>query len=298
MADSRKTTNLINGEKMDIWYFDWSDIRGVVVLLNDASWFDYKSLGPLHNLIQLAKPGDMIIGESTFSSFNINQRYRDIQEAKMRKLLFRTVPTRQTPRWRQRAAEQGLIEKEWAVKNRDAKDQVFEDVMDIIAIRLEAKSGTHLKIPRVLDPDDPIIGKRERANEKIMQMRRDREYTEIKKGNWTFVSAKDRYAEKLIAQLPDFKSLPANIQNSLGSGNRYSKTIVAAVGVIAEEAVNTKEFDSLSGLFVHGYGSMLRSELMYHGWNSRRDKITLTDYHRNLRWLFHHIRAINMGGES
>ena len=138
---------------------------------------------------------------------------------------------------------------------------------------------------------------REAANVRLMHLRSSFRLEDRPSGK-TFIatSAKDDFADELIARLPAFGTLPAIRQQALGNGE-YSKIIVAAIGVCAEQAKTIKEFDYLSGMYAHAYPSQIRADLMHYAWaggntrarleidngtSKRKDGLTLTDYRRDI----------------
>ena len=278
---------------MDTIYFDWSARRKIPTLLNDGdSVTDYSSLsGMLDSL-----PGPhRIIGEATFESFNLKARREFIERCKREGHDLLTVPTRATARWRVRAGHP-------AIKPPGRKG----DLMDLQAIRLEAQH-VHLKKPSISD-DDPFIAKRLGANRELQLMRADVREVIGPRGGVGWTDAKEDYALELIRRLPPFESLPEILMLALGNGGGYNTTIVAAAGMAAKYAASGREFDRLTGMNAHGYGSQIRSDLNFHGWagptrrklntvhdspdyGKRLDGLTISQYRWAIRWLYHHLKA-------
>src|SRR5690606_36720508 len=98
-------------------------------------------------------------------------------------------------------------------------------------------------------------------------------------------SGQDLWAQELISQVPDCGSLPHARKLALGNLDEYSKMLVATVAVAAEAVKKfggdsreqARNFDNLSGLFHHGYPSLIRSNLLMHGWAKRFRRLTPED---------------------
>jgi hypothetical protein len=277
---------------MEKIYFDWSQRRGIAALFGDTDQSKrYPSLRELLN--DLTEP-TCLIGEATFESFNLTERQYIIDRCKTDGHLLLTLPTRETTKWRYRL---GFGEK--------PATQTFEtDLQDAMCLRAEAKAGAHLKVPG--PPDHDFVCVRQEANYRLMQLRSIGTLIEKPraKGSYNFVPDKDLYAADIIRQLPSFGSLTEVQQIALGKDGNYNPVIVAAVGVCAEFANTRREFDRLSGLYVHAYKSQIRADLMFWAWagggprkklnkeTRKRDDLTLSQYRRELRWLFHQIKAL------
>jgi hypothetical protein len=186
--------------------------------------------------------------------------------AESRDVTLLTVPARGNT-WRRAAA--GLPEKTSQSKQTDREDA--------LAIQQAAVSGAHLKKPGIADPEWAAL--RDQAARRFMHLRRS--------------GQKDTYARDRMRCLPPFSWQPTERRIALGPTENYSTVIVAAVGVAAEFASDRRAFERLTGLYAHGYPSQFRSDLMHWGWGRRPDKrerIRLTVYRRELRWLFGQFR--------
>jgi hypothetical protein len=147
------------------------------------------------------------------------------------------------------------------------------DREDALAIQWAAVNGAHLKKPAIADPAWTEL--RDRAARRFIHLRCSGE--------------KDAYARDRISRLPPFTWQPTERRIALGPTGGYSTVIVAAVAVAAEFVTDRPGFERLTGLYAHGYPSQFRSDLMHWGWGRRpekRERIRLTVYRRELRWLF------------
>lgn len=276
-------------------YFDWSMRTGVYTLID---WSQDVIVYPtLETAIKFLDPGDTLIGEATFESFNLTQRYSMIELARSRGITFLTTPTRLTGKTRRRLGYEGK-----------------SDEIDVFVVREVAQDPANLKVPAKPDPES--MARRMSANDKLMDLRRSGVLTEKKRtpGRFTFTSDKDRFADQLIAQLPPFETLDEVKRKALGNGKGYSLIVVAAVGVAAAEARTTREFDHLTGLYAHAYPSQIRADLHHWAWaggntraklvqttgpdgkrmitSKRVDGLTWTDFRRECRWLYHMLREV------
>lgn len=266
-------------------YFDWSIRNGVYTLVDDAP-LPAKVYQSLAHVLDLLSEGDRLIGEATFESFNLPERARLIELAKARGITFLTTPNRLTGRFRRRL---GLGDK--------------ADEVDVQVIREIARDPSRLKPPAL--PDPAWIERRKRANRQLMSLRRSGTLTPKPRtpGRFNFTSDKDIQAQQWAAKLPPYLDQTPVRQRALGDGKDWSRVIVAAVGVASTEARTTREFDALAGLYAHAYPSQIRADLHHYAWaggnqrarlndQGKRDDLTLTDYRRELRWLYHHLRPI------
>lgn len=257
-------------------FFDWSG--GPVHALHDDS-DDIVVYGGLTNLLDSLAGPTAIRCEAPFESFDVDRRREIVERCAREGHDFRVINPRATAKRRK------------ALGYEDKTDEI-----DVQVIRHMATDGkTHFTPVVPADPYRTTL--REAANQKLMLMRRTkvpRESTRARSG-WAFDSAKDAYADELIEFLPPTDTLSPEQDLALCSGTTkrvYSKCVVAAVGVAAETAATTREFDFLAGLYQNGYPSQIRSDLMMHRWGkSVRGNLPFTDYRRELRWLYHQLRA-------
>lgn len=242
--------------------FDWSVSRGIAAV--DPRGF---KLGPrtLADLIRGIPSGATLVGESTFESYDVRQRERVMQLAESRGIKFLTVPARGNTR---RRAAAGLPE-----KTSQSRETDYEDAR---AIQHAAITGTHLKKPALVEDDWAEL--REQARTRFIHLR--------------YSGQKDQYASGLLRHLPPYILQPTERRIALGPTERYNLVIVAAIGVAAEFVTSRADFERLTGLYAHGYPSQFRSDLIYWGWArqaKKRQRITLSVYRRELRWLFHQV---------
>lgn len=258
-------------------YFDWNKTQ-INVLFDDAE--DDIVLKDLDSLMDMLTEPSVIIGEATFESFQLAKRQHVIERAKREGHTLLTTPNRATGRWRK------IMYPEY--NNKPLPDNLAVKVIRHIA----TQTKTHLKVPAFPDSEWVII--RENANDMLMNLRSEFRWTYGPRGGRKVVSAKDDYADDIIQTLPEYVTLTAKQKLALGDGKEYNKTVVAAVAVAAEHVDNISDFDRLSGLYHHGYPSQIRSDLHHWRWRFLKGKVdlTLSDFRREVRWLFHQIRSV------
>ena len=116
-------------------YFDWSIRRGVVAVFGASDEPNYyRDLNEL--LDSLSEPHE-IIGEATFSSFDLAARYALIERCEREGHTLLTTPNRLTGRKRR------------AMGYTDADKS---DEIDVLVIRQLVLDGTHLKRPSLPSP--------------------------------------------------------------------------------------------------------------------------------------------------
>ena len=283
---------------MTTTYFDWSIRNGVATLVDDRT--EVRFYSSLWQVLDLLQPGDRLIGEATFLSFDLDQRARFIDAAMARGITFLTTPTRLTGK----------------VRRREYPDQDKDDALDVVVIRGIAQDPSKLKRPTVPDPN--WVTQREAANDELMRLRRSGTLTPRPRNpeRFTFTSQKDIQAQEWIAKLPPYQDLTLDQQQALGNGKEYSSVLVAAVGVATKHARNRKEFDHLIGHYAHAYPSQLRADVHHWVWaggntrsklvteiqvdghrsavspSQRLDGLTQSEYRREVRWLYHQMKTI------
>lgn len=276
-------------------YFDWSG--GPVHALHDDAE-QAVIYGGLDDLLDHLTGPTRVRGEATFESFNVAKRAEFTDRCEREGHDFRVINPRATAK---RRALLGLEK---------------SDEVDVAVIRDLANDGKTHFTPVVIAPDEKVA-MREAANTRLMNLRRTRtpRRSKLAKIGWAFDVAKDQYADEIIARLPDPSTLTVEQDLALCTGpegkRKYSKCVVAAIGVVAEYARNIKEFDFLTGLYHNGYPSQIRSDLMMHRWGKtlrereadpaknrpyRPRVIELTAFRRELRWLFHQIKEVDGNG--
>jgi hypothetical protein len=274
-------------------FFDWS-VGKVNVLLNDQDWQSEPTVYPnLHKLLDSLTEPHVIVGEASFESFNVFKRREVVERCASDGHLLLCTPTRQTVR---HLVSMGF--------NKADKT----DEMAVHVLRDYAKQGwSYLKRPSLADnPEVRAFGEiRKDANHDLMVLRASKANKIGKKGqvNKGMISGKDVWANQIIEFIPKYESLNPNMRASLGNGEEYSKTIVAAVSVCARYVTSREDFDRLAGLSVHGYGCQVRSDLYLHGFWRKLDKAKraninlrkplLRSYHRALRWLFQQVKVVS-----
>lgn len=277
---------------METIYADWSLRRGVMTIRDDSD--DYTIYPSLLIMAKSLEEPHRIILEATLESFNLEARRDFLDQCSKLGHKVLTVSTRETTRWRYRM---GFGEK--------PSSQTYKtDLEDVKAIRAEAQIS-HLKVPGI--PDQSWIDRRKQANDELMRLRSQGEMRKRPRSEgYTFVPYKDIWSSNLIKQLPPFGSLTEIQKIALRDtdNKNYNKTIVAAAAVASKYARDTREFDRLAGLYVHAYPSQIRADLMFWGWagggkrqklnpaTRKRDDLSLSDYRRELRWLYHQLKDI------
>jgi len=254
-------------------YFDWNK-QYINVLFDDAE--DDIKLPNLDTLFDLLTEPTVIIGEATFESFQHEKRRAVIERARREGHTLLTTPTRATGR-------------RWNALGYDREGK--DDSIAVKVIR-DLAPDVHLKVPEI-SPDPEWVERRKAANSELMVLRSTFRWAKGPKGGRKIISAKDDYADTLIEKLPPFANLTDVQKIALGDGKVYNKIVIAAVGKAAKFAESTREFDKLAGLYHHGYPSQIRSDLHHWRWRfvRREGKITISEYRRELRWLYHQLRA-------
>jgi hypothetical protein len=240
----------------------------------------------------LKEPTEIFL-EATFESFNRKRREYFITRCAAEGHLIHTIPNRLTARVRR--IELGIEDK--------------TDDNDVQSIRHIAKTKPSCLRTPMLARNDELIAKRVEANRLLMLLRCTGTHTKRPRSDgYNFESMKDGLAEKLVPLLPPFESLTPTQKIALGNGG-YNLVVVAAVAVAAKYADNQREFDSIAGLSANGYPSQIRADLHHYNWaggNQRskliqvgphkfigdREDITMSDWRRELRWLYHRLRPL------
>lgn len=251
------------------WAFDWSITRDVAAVDPRGMSYRFKEL---EELIRYVPSGSTLVGESTFHSYDVRRRELVIQLAASRGVNLLTVPARGNTRRREAAG--------WDEKNSQSKRI---DIEDALAIQQAALNGAHLKKPAVVD--DAWAELRERAHKRFVYLR--------------YSGQKEQYALDLMRRLPPYRLQPIERMVALGRLENgelkgYNPVIVAAVGVAAEFVSGRADFERLTGLYSHGYPSQFRSDFMHWGWGKqpkKQERISLSMYRRELRWLFHQLKG-------
>ena len=275
--------------------------RGVVVLDDSADGMTpehilenhlYGSYPSLLGMISELREPHRIVLVATFESFNLTARREFIARCAVVGHKIVTVPAREMTRWRFRTGS----------GPKPSNQGLLTDIEDAVAIRAQAKYGGHLKVPGEGDPW--LMTARRDANHKLMLLRSTGAMAKRPRSpGYKLIPHKDAYAQDVIDMLPPFSEQPDVRQTALGKDGQYHPVIAAAVGVAAEFAATRDQFDRLAGLHVHAPGSQIRSDLMFWVWaggnkrqhlnpeTRKRDDMTLSEYRRELRWLFRQIRT-------
>lgn len=286
---------------MSVIYFDWSIRRGVVWSSpgDDGMLDGYEISARMRDLLNRVTEPTTFICEATFGSFYLPERQEFIRRCAEEGHTILTVPTRVMTRLRYKY---GFVKLNSDGKPKAKQQSVATDFEDILCMKWYGDDGGHYKRPNVPDPEQ--IKLQGLVNGELMRLRSTGHMEKKPRSEgFNFFPEKDRFARELVSRLPAFSSLTPVQQIALGDGKgNYSLVLVATTGVIAKYARNRRDFDFLSGLYVHAYGSQARADYMHWGWaggnkrqnlnkeTRKRDDLTLSDYRRELRWLYHHLK--------
>lgn len=281
--------------------FDWSLRRGVVARVISEDGHEDQAYWPSTRamLDSLNEPHE-IICESTFESYILEDRIDFASRCEKEGHTLRTLPPRLTPR------------------NRRSMGLLKSDENDAIAMTRLAQDESRLSVYH--EPDAVKVSRHEQANDRLMLLR-----ARGLKEEWASIIAsklppfKDQDETRRKALGDAFEEKPKNHRNGWVDGKDYNLIKVAAVAAAAEVCPTQKDFDQISGLYAHAYPSQIRADLMHWGWaggsqrprlvketdpsgettklvpvvpSRRKDGLTLTEYRRELRWLYRNIRKI------
>jgi hypothetical protein len=241
--------------------FDWSG-KAVHVTFDGVNVTKMRSEFEL--VAQLTEP-HRIVCEASLESYDPDRRTQFIETCAAQGHDLRTVSQRLTSWWR--------IE-------RDIEKSDEADARAIYALATDGRQ--HLKRPGpLLDPEvDEWAARRAKAERELMVLRRS--------------GRKDAYAKRIVKLLPKPKTLDPTVRLSLcGSSSSYSLATVAACAMAVEHTTTKREWEKLLGLSASGKNSQFRSDLYRHNWRHRRKTdLTLSEWRRSLRWLYHHLVPI------
>lgn len=268
-------------------YFDWSQRRGVVAIVVEPGKTSVPKTWPSLALMLDSLKGvpTMLVGEATFESYLLDRRIEFANRCQREGHELYTVPPRLTPR------------------HRRAMGLKKSDENDARAIKVLGRNQTHLS--RYQAPDPKKAERREIANRQLQLLRA--------------TGGKDEWAKELTTHLPSLKDQPASRVKALSDGKNYNLVKVAAVAIATQHSDNQRDFDFFSGLYAHAYPSQIRADLMHWGWaggstrgklvkeldpsgettkdvpvvpSRRVDGLTLTEYRREIRWLYRQLRDV------
>ena len=293
---------LLKNAQMPVLIFDWGGDAVHVIDLkankgklpkdkkDKKAFGDVKIYPTLAVLLDTLNTPTILVGESSFESFILEDREAFMERAKLEKHILLTTAPRSTGRHRRSVGFKKKSDK--------------SDFIDVYVIRDLATGNTHLKVPKMYDLNDEFNQSRVAANEELMKLMSKRIYrksTRAKKG-FMMDSAKDKFAKELITKLPLYESLDEVEQMALGNGDEYSKALVACVYIAGKHAKNRQEFERICGFYVHGYPSMIRSEIYMHRWSRNlrpfpgkgkfAGRITLTQFRKAVRRLYHETKQL------
>lgn len=298
----------------DFVYFDWDRTKVTCLRNNEPDTFTFPTLRELIN--SLDKP-TVLIGESTFESYNLSERKSVFDLAVSQGHQWFGTPNRLTYRWRNRFGWMKTdtidayvlrIVAEWpttlasirpykqggAVETVDGQTRfVYEDI-PLSEFNLEPHIGkgywTRLRKMQVLDPEEF------KAREFIRRSSsRDRQIDAMEFRRLDDAAKKPRIMSFKM-QVLDLLSMPYK-HNAASVKREFTKafplindSVMWAIAFAAESSTSRSSFEGLLGAHAHGAKSMLRSQFYHWGWAGNgkgpmNRGESLTDYRRQARQL-------------
>jgi hypothetical protein len=266
---------------LDTIYFDWAGGFLTCLRNNDPAPGGIFRVATTSALLDSLTEPTILISEATFESFDVQKRREVIERAEKEGHRWLTTPNRQTGRHRR---SMGHTDDE---KTDDLDVEVIRDIARTRPATLKRPSFPPFE-------DDPVILSRLDANHELMLLRRTRRVVPNNSAlGFKTVTAKDDYADSLIAELPPFGSLTDVQKLAIGNGKKYSKPLVAAVGKATKHSNNRREFELITGLFAHGYPSQIRSDLHHWTWRFVEKRgVSMSEFRREVRWLHHRMTEL------
>lgn len=261
---------------MRTFYFDWK--RGQI----DGLWEDSDTLvrfGSLTDLLESLDEPTILVCEATVESYNPQVRTRLIAESTAAGHVWRVFAARLT---RRHGRNVGFTEADKT------------DEFDAWLIRDLARTHPEwLKTPRIgdeegLDHLDHIAA----ASRELNRLRNTNVDFVItpRSRKRKVVTGKDRWHEHLVTLLPAYDLLTPTQQIAFGDGKSYSKSLIPAVAMATKHARNRADFEQITGLFIGGHPSQIRSDVHHH--NMRHKSISRSDFRREVRWLYHRFNEV------
>lgn len=303
--------------KHDFVYFDW-DKNKVTTLPNKAT--ESVEYPTLRHLVERLKKPTVLIGESTFESYNLHERKAVFDLAMARGHKWYGTPNRATYRWRNRFGwdksdandvqflrllteypgslnsirpyKTGGRYEQGGHKKAHKQDPWIYDYLPMVDVSKYIGKGnwTRLKRIDVMDPDEFKQHEWERR-----EVFRSRQMEAMEFRRLDDTAKKPRYTAFQQAVLD---SLGVTYKpNSAATARAFTaqfplinNSAMWAVAHAARASKNRQEFESLLGLHAHGAKSMLRSQIYHWGWAGQgKGPMTkgarLTDYRRQVRQL-------------
>lgn len=298
----------------DFIYFDWDRTKVTCLRNNEPDTFTVPTLRELIN--SLDKP-TVLIGESTFESYNLTERKAVFDLAIANGHQWYGTANRLTYRWRNRFgwvktdtidAYVLRIVAEWptALSNiRPYKQEgSLEDVDGV-------KRFVYNEIPMSELNLDPYIGKGHWTRLRKMYVRSPEEFAEyefIRRGN-----SQERQSEAMdfrrlsdTDKKPRLMSFKMEVLDTLGSTYKVNAasvkreftkafplindSVMWAIAFASQASKSRSSFEGLLGAHAHGAKSMLRSQFYHWGWAGNgkgpmNRGASLTDYRRQARQL-------------
>lgn len=298
----------------DFVYFDWDRTKVTCLRNNEAETFTFPTLRDLIN--SLDKP-TVLIGESTFESYNLTERKAVFDMALAQGHLWFGTPNRLTYRWRNRFgwvksdtidAYVLRIVAEWptslasirpykqggSVQTVDGLTAFVYDEIDIenldISDFLGKGSWTRLRKMHVQTPEDFQENEFERRMNSQMRQAEAMEFRRLSDDE-----KKVRYFA-FKKQILDVRQAPYR-DNKASVTREFKKefplindSVMWAIAFAAEASDSRSSFEGLLGAHAHGAKSMLRSQFYHWGWAGNgkgpmNRGESLTNYRRQARQL-------------
>lgn len=298
-------------DRFDFLYFDW-DRNKVTYFMNDEEIPHVE--GSLSELIAKLKYRTVLIGESTFESYNLSERARVHQLALDQGHRWYGTPNRLTYRWRDRFGWDKTDENDARVIRLIA--EYPHNLDSIRGFKTEGESrgvGEGKKFYYNFLPYEDIspapfigVGEWTRLKEISAQSREEEisrrlEIRETQQEAMEFrrLSEKDKAIRYNPLKKDVLIALGIDPGISIASLDRGWKaefpllsmnSVVWAIYFAAKATSSRSEFDSMLGAHAHGAKSMLRSQFYHWGWagNGHGPMIkgaSLSDYRREARRL-------------
>lgn len=298
----------------DFIYFDWDRTKVTCLRNNEPATFTFSSLRELIN--SLDKP-TVLIGESTFESYNLSERKAVFDLAISKGHLWYGTANRLTYRWRNRFgwAKSDTIDAyvlrivaEWpealsnirpykqggSIQTNDGLTQFVYDEIPMANLDVGKFIGqgswTRLRKMHVRTPEDFQEYEFERRLNSRMRQSEAMEFRRLddKAKDVRYLGFKTQVLD--ILELP-YKANKASITREFNKAfPLLNNSVMWAIAFAAEASDSRQSFEGLLGSHAHGAKSMLRSQFYHWGWAGNgkgpmSKGAKLTDYRRQARQL-------------
>lgn len=277
---------LIKPSNYDFIYFDWNRLFVFGFTNDDEQSFEVPSLRDMIN--SLSKP-TVIIGESTFESYNLIERQSVHELALSQGHLWYGTPNRLTYRWRNRFGWNKTDENDARTIRiiaeypdslssiREYKTEGEERAIDgqkqyvynaipyeniSISEYIGKGSWARLRPITITSAEEDIVRRVERRNSQSLAMefrRLDSKEKDARLLDFKRVILK-------ILEIDPGKTMAATKRNFAVEFSLLNNSVVWAVVFAAQAASSRDEFETLLGAYAHGAKSMLRSQFYHWGW--------------------------------